>query len=265
MNTDNTDPNKPTVHFWLLCCALSVHLGLNPSPAQEKKAPAPKLAVAKPLVVEPGKKSKVVIRGVNFDGLTELRVHEPKSKGAIVGKPKKVGLPNNYPLDRVGDSEIEIELDLAKDAPGGTLAFSVVGPGGESNAIKVDLADDTPRTAEKEPNGGLDKPQAIALPAAVEGTIDHERDADVYSITGRKGERITIDVRAARLGSPADLHLTVLDADKNILDSCDDANGSTDPTLTVTLPKDGTFYLALIDSNDLGGAMFPYRMLVLRK
>lgn len=266
MNTENTDQKKSRFHVLVLICVLGVHPWLNSSSAQDKKkSPAPKLAVAMPLVVEPGKKTKVVLRGVSFDDLTELRVHEPKSKGALAGKPKKVGLPNNYPLERVGDSEIEIELDVAKDAPGGTLAFSVVGPGGESNAIKVALADETPRVAEKEPNDGLDKPQAIALPAAVEGKIERERDADVYSFTGKMGDRIQIEVLAARLGGPADLHLTVLDADKNILDSCDDANGSADPSLTVTLPKDGTYFLSLIESNDLGGAMFPYRLLVVKK
>lgn len=263
MNTENTDQNKTRFHVLVLIC---VHLWLNSSSAQDKKkAPAPKLAVAMPLVVEPGKKTKLVVRGVNFDDLSELRAHEPKSKGSLAGKPKKVGLPNNYPLDRVGDAEIEIELDVPKDAPGGTLAFSVVGPGGESNAIKVALADETPRVAEKEPNDGFDKSQAIALPAAVEGKIDRERDADVYSITGKKGDRVSIEVMAARLGGPADLHLTVLDADKNILDSCDDANGSADPSLAVTLPKDGTYFLTLIESNDLGGAMFPYRLLVVKK
>lgn len=266
MNTEITDRKKTRFHFLVLISVFCVHLWLTSSSAQDKKkASVPKLAVARPLVVEPGKKTKLVVRGVNVDGLTELRVHEPKSKGTLAGKPKKVGLPNNYPLDRVGDTEIEIELEVAKDAPGGTLAFSVVGPGGESNAIKVALADETPRTVEKEPNDGLDKPQAIALPAAVEGTIERERNVDVFSFTGKKGERIQIEVWAARLGSPADLLLTVLDADKNILDSCDDANGSADPSLSVTLPRDGTYFISLIESNDLGGAMFPYRLHMRRK
>ena len=266
MNADQRRSRKRWINYSFLICVFCVSLRPFPFFAQDtKKVPSPKLAVARPLIVEPGKKTKVVVRGVNFDGLTELRVHEPKSKGAIAGKPKKVGLPNNYPLDRIGDTEIEIELDVAKDAPGGTLAFSVVGPGGESNAIKVALADDTPRTAEKEPNDGLDKPQTIALPAAVEGAIDRERDADVYSFTGKKGEQIIIDVWAARLGSPADLHLTLFDSDKNIVDTCDDANGSVDPSLTVTLPRDGTYFISLIESNDLGGAMFPYRLHMRRK
>lgn len=228
----------------------------------EKKGPPPRLAVALPLVVEMGKKTKVLVRGSNLDGVTEVRVHEPKSKAALLGKPKKVGLPTNYPLDRIGDSEIEIEIDVSKDAPGGTLAFSLVGPGGESNAAKVALADDAPRLAEKEPNDGFDKPQTIALPVVVDAKIDRERDVDVFQFRGKAGETIHIEVQAAKLGSPADLMLTLLDADRKILDSCDDFNGSIDPQLKVKLPRDGTYFLSVLESNDLGGSMFPYRLIV---
>jgi hypothetical protein len=151
---------------------LTLSLAAQEKKPAEKKGPPPKLAVVLPLVVEIGKKTKVIVRGSNLEGISEVRVHEPKSKATLAGKPKKVGLPNNYPLDRVGDSEIEVELDVAKDAPGGTLAFSVVGPGGESNTAKVALSDDTPRLAEKEPNDGFDKPQAIVLPVVVDAKID---------------------------------------------------------------------------------------------
>jgi Bacterial pre-peptidase C-terminal domain len=241
---------------------LTLSLAAQEKKPSEKKGTPPKLTVALSLVVEMGKKTKVVVRGSNFEGITEVRVHEPKSKGVLAGKPKKVGLPNNYPLDRVGDSEIEIELDVAKDAPGGTLSFSVIGPGGESNAAKVALADDTPRLAEKEPNDGFDKPQAIALPVVVDAKIDRERDVDVFQFSGKAGDTIHVEVQAAKLGSPADLMLTLLDSDRIILDSCDDFSGSTDPQLKVKLPRDGNYYLSVLESNDLGGSMFPYRLIV---
>lgn len=247
----------------VLICVFCVNLRPHPSSAQDKKkAAAPKLNVALPLVVEAGKKTKLVVRGSALDGVTEVRVHEPKSKATLAGKPKKVGLPKDYPLDRVGDSEIEIELDVSKDAPGRTVSFSVVGPGGESNAAKVALADDTPRVAEKEPNDGLDKPQKIDVPAAVDGKIDREKDVDVYAFTGKAGDKLRVEVQAAKLGSPADLLLTLLDADKQILDTCDDFEGSADPVLTVTLPRDGTYYLTLIEANDQGGGVFAYRLVV---
>lgn len=244
---------------------LTLSISAQEKKPAEKKGPPPKLAVALPLVVEMGKKTKVIVRGSNLDGVSEVRVHEPKSKATLAGKPKKVGLPNNYPLDRVGDSEIEIEVDVSKDAAGSSLSFNVVGPGGESNAAKVALADETPRLAEKEPNDGFDKPQSIIFPVAVDAKIDRERDVDVYQFAGKAGDTIHFEVQAARFGSPADLMLTLLDADRKILDSCDDFNGSTDPQLTVKLPRDGVFYLSVLESNDLGGNMFPYRLIVRSK
>jgi hypothetical protein len=247
------------VRTFLTLLLLAVALAAQDKKAEKKPAP-PKLAVALPLAVEPGKKAKLTVRGSNLDGLTAAKVHEPKSKAALVGQPKKVGLPNNYPLDRVGDTEVEIELDVAKEAPGGTVAVSVIGPGGESNAVKVALADDTPRAAEKEPNDGFDQPQVVTLPAVVDGTIGRERDVDVFRFTGKAGDKVRVEVHAARLNSPADLMLTLLDADRKILDTVDDANGSADPVVVRTLPRDGTYYVSVLEANDLGGSMFAYRL-----
>ena len=261
MNTDEHRSKPDQKLILVLSVFICVHLWLNSSSGQDKKN-APKLTVALPLVVEPGKKTKLVVRGSNLDGVTEVRVHEPKSKATLAGKPKKVGLPKDYSLDRVGDSEVEIELDVSKDAPGRTVSFSVVGPGGESNSAKVAIAEDTPRTAEKEENNGFATAQTIAVPAAVDGKIDREKDVDVFQFTGKAGDKLRIEVQAARLGSPADLMLTLLDSDRQILDSCDDFAGSPDPVLTVTLPRDGTYYLSLLEANDQGGSMFAYRLLV---
>ena len=62
------------------------------------------------------------------------------------------------------------------------------------------------------------------------------------------------DVQAARFGSPLDGFLTVYDADRKVIASADDVNGSPDPVVTLTLPKDGAYFIALIDAHDLGGA-----------
>ena len=122
------------------------------------------------------------------------------------------------------------------------------------------VRDELPAVAEKEENGGFDTAQALTLPCAVEGTIKGERDVDVYTFDGKKGDTVTVDVQAARFGSPVDGFLTVYDADRKVIGSADDVNGSPDPVLTVTLPRDGTYFIALIDAHDLGGANFGYRL-----
>jgi hypothetical protein len=226
------------------------------------KSPAPKLTVAVPLTVAPGQKVKLTVHGLNLDGLTDVRMHEPKSRAKLAGAPKKQTLPQNAPAERIGDWTVEIELDLAKELPAGSIAFTVVGPGGESNAVKVAVDDDTPRVAEKEPNEGFATAQPIAAPCIVEGTIGRERDVDVFRISGKAGEKLRLEVQAARLGSPVDALLTLHDSAGRVIASEDDTNGSADPILSVVLPRDGDYFVSLIDANDLGGPAFAYRLVV---
>jgi hypothetical protein len=226
----------------------------------DKKPAAPKLTVAVPLAVEPGKKTTVTVRGLNLDGLTDARMHDPKSRARLAGAAKKVTLPANHPAERIGDWEVQVELDLAAEVPGGTVSFGVVGPGGESNPVKVAVLDDTPRVVETEPNEGFKAAGPLTAPCVVEGTVGRERDVDVVRFAGKAGETVRLEVRAARLGSPLDALLTVYDADGRTVDAADDTAGSADPVLAVTLPRDGTYFVALIDAHDLGGPAFAYRL-----
>jgi hypothetical protein len=229
--------------------------------AQDKKPAAPKALYAVPLVVKPGEKQKLALRGKNLDTAKDVKVSGADGAKVKFISAKKVAVPNNYPGERVGDSEVEIELELPKDAKPGAVMLTVVGPGGES-AYKPLVADDTPAVKEKEPNDGFEQAQLIPVPCAVDGTIKAERDADVFKFDGKKGEKLRIEVIAARYGSPVDGLIVLYDADRRVIDSADDGAGSPDPLLNVTLSKDGTYYLSVIDAHDLGGANFGYRLVV---
>lgn len=85
---------------------------------------------------------------------------------------------------------------------------------------------------------------------------------DVFKIEGKAGETFVIEVRAARFGSPLDAFLTVHDADRKLLASADDPNGSPDPVISVALPRDGAYYVSVIDAHDLGGPNFGYRLVI---
>src|SRR5262249_33855369 len=207
---------------------------------------------------KPGEKQKLALRGKNLAAVKEVTVSGAEGAKVKVLGAKAVAVPNNYPGDRVGDSEVEIELELPKGARPGAVKLLAIGPGGESNASPLLLRDDLPAIAEKEDNGGFDTAQPIALPCAVEGTIKSERDVDVFKFDGKKGDKVLIEVQAARFGSPVDGFLTVYDADRKVIASADDVNGSPDPMLTVTLPKDGTYFISLIAANALAAANFGY-------
>jgi hypothetical protein len=228
----------------------------------KKKDPPPKVLYAVPLVAKPGEKQKLALRGKNLAAVKEVTVSGADGAKLKVLGAKAVAVPNNYPGERVGDSEVEIELELPKDAKPGAVTLVAINPGGESNAYQLLLRDDVPAVVEKEENGGFDTAQTIALPCAIEGTIKAERDVDVFKFDAKKGDKLRLELQAARFGSPVDGFLTVYDADRKVIGSADDMDGSADPVLTVTLPRDGTYFVSLLDAHDLGGTNFGYRLLI---
>ena len=245
-----------------LLCLIALPLAFAaPATSQPKKQPgkdaSPKILYAVPLVAKPGEKQKLSLRGKGLAGVKEVKVAGAEGAKVKLLGAKAVPVPNNYPAERVGDSEVEVELELPHGAKPGAVTLAA---GGEPYTLLV--RDELPAVAEKEDNGGFDSAQKVAVPCAVEGAIKGERDVDVFAFEGRKGEKLAVELQASKFGSPLDGALTLYDADRNVVASSDDAGGSSDPALTVTLPNGGTYFLAVLDANDLGGANFGYRLVV---
>ena len=173
----------------------------------------------------------------------------------FVGKPRKSALPNGPP-GSAGDTEAEVELTVHKDFAAPHVALKV----GTADAVKLLVVPGL--VAEKEPNNGFATAQAVTVPLALHGTIEKPRDVDVYRFTGRKGERLRIQITARNLGSLLDATVTLYDENRRIVESCDDVGGDTDPSFPVVLPRDGVYYLSVIDSHDLGGPGFAYLLSV---
>jgi len=225
-----------------------------------KKSAAPRLTVALPLTVEPGKTVKLTVRGTNLDGVTGVRVSTPGAKGKLLGGLKKDTLAKTLPTDRIGEWSVGVEVELPRETKGDTVTVTLVGPGGESNPVRLAVADDTPRVVEKEPNEGFATAQPVPVPCVVEGVIGREKDVDVFKFAGKAGEKVKVEIEAARLGSPLEAILTVYDPAGRVLGA--DATGAPDPAVAVTLPRDGPYCVAVIDANDFGGPAFAYRLVV---
>src|SRR5271170_3785201 len=77
-----------------------------------------------------------------------------------------------------------------------------------------------PEVSEQEPNNSPAQAQAVTLPITINGHIsgreaDGAVDEDYFRFHARKGQNLTIDVAAARLGSPLDSQIEILDAQVN--------------------------------------------------
>jgi hypothetical protein len=222
--------------------------------AQEGKPAGPRILYPIPLVASPGPKVRVVLRGQRLEAVKEVVASDPAVGVTVVSAKKTSG------KGREGDSEVEVELNLPDPPPRG-LSLTAVCPGGKSAAYPLPTAGGAlPRVAESEYNGGFRTAQLIAVPTAVEGVIRGEKDVDVYRFHGAKGQGVRFEVWSARWGCPTDLALTVYDADGRALATADDGPAGLDPALTVTLPRDGAYFVGVADANDLGGPGWGYRL-----
>jgi hypothetical protein len=235
------------------------------TPAQRKKPAAknvPRIIVASRLGVAPGATARLDLRGLKLDGITAVRC-APKGTVKVLRK-AKVGLPNGQDAGRVGDSHAEVELSVPADVAGATLTLVAQSKDGDSAPYTLTL-DRTPVLAEKEPNGGFKQAQPIKVGQVVEGAIDRPQDVDTFRFEGKAGQKLVLEVRAARHGSALDSLLTLYDARGRTLDSNDDLPDSTDSRLEVTLPAAGTYYVSVQDAHDQGGPAFVYRLEVRAK
>lgn len=218
-----------------------------------KKAPRTMLAI--PLGVTPGTETKVILRGLNLDGATGVKLVE--GMGSVTFESvAKAGVPDKNP-ERVGDVQVAFRLKL--DAKATSAKVVVVTPQGETapHALRVEWPAPTP---EKEPNDGFRAGHLVsAFPATLAGVIDRPRDVDVFRFAGKKGQRLTAEVFADRHGSPLDAQLVLYRTGAIQVASSDDAVGR-DPKLETTLPADDEYYLSLTDAHDLGGALHVYRL-----
>ncbi len=238
-------------------------LGIVPGVAQQKKPPEKK-EIAKvlysvPLVAPTGKKSKFYLYGTGIENLSEVKVASGKGTIKIINKGKPAGIPNNYPANKLGNTECEIEVDLPNDATG-PLSLVLVSPAGTSEPYSLHVAAEI--IAEKEPNDSFKQAMPIASRKPIWGMFQKERDVDVYTFSGNQNQKVHIEVLAAKYGAPTDVILTIYDSEYRTLKIIDDVAGQADPSADIVLPRDGNYFIGLQEANDLGSNRYSYQLKV---
>src|SRR5258707_4153168 len=97
---------------------LSLPIVLLAQPKQPDPKNGPRVIVAVPLGAIPGSSSKLTLRGLRLDNASEVRVAGSKATVKLL-KRGKTAVPNMQKPEKVGDSEVQIELTLPADAPEG--------------------------------------------------------------------------------------------------------------------------------------------------
>ena len=138
-----------------------------------------------PLGVPAGKTAAVSIEGVNLGGVKQVEVRPPAHVDGWTTLPLVVATSSDPLLNKPR-----------------------VGVG------------DVPEVFEKEPNDTPSEAEAVSIPVTINGHIDNpstakHADDDYFRIHAGKGQRLLIEVAAARLGSPLDSVVEVLDSRGN--------------------------------------------------
>ncbi len=93
----------------------------------------------------------------------------------------------------------------------------------------------------------------LNFPGSVTGTIEGTFDEDRYLVNGKKDDVWVLSLEAARLGSPLDVVLSILDPAGKEIARNDDLPETTDAGLQFTVPADGTYQLGVADVSGKSG------------
>ncbi|BCX49716.1 serine protease [Haloferula helveola] len=190
----------------------------------------PELSIITPRGGQIGTEVKVRLHGKRLDQPQELLFQSPgiECLGFELGE---------------GDKEKPLfaRLRIAPDARLGEHLMRLRTTGGVSY-LRSFWVGPYPTVGEAEPNDDFDSPQTVAINSTVEGVAKTE-DEDWYKVSLKKGQRISVEAEAMRLGTAFfDVYVAVLDPKVFELASCDDAALlRTDAFVSVVVPEDGDY------------------------
>lgn len=223
-------------------------------PAKPADLPPPKVLMSHPPAIFSGATTRVVLRGTRLDEIEKAQVTAPGVEVVKIMKTEKNPPPQEYSVERAGDTRVEVELKLTDEAPV-KFPLTVVDKQGKSTTWDVAVLRKEAALGETEPNDGFKQSQLLKLGQTVLGEIHEAKNVDVYKIEPQAGKRTIIEVRAAGSRSLFDACATLHDADGRPLAFYDDVRSAdSEAVCRWELPAgDGVRYLAIYDANDRGG------------
>ncbi len=163
-------------------------------------------------------------------------------------------------VDKVEKNKVECTLVVAPDVPLGGHMLRIRTRSGVSFMRQM-FVGPYPSVPEKEPNNDFDTAQPVELNQTIEGIITAE-DVDFYKLTAKKGQRISLEIEAMRLGNiEFDPYISVMNKQRFELASSDDTVlHRQDGYLSMIAPEDGDYMIQVRESSYRGSANSHYRL-----
>ena len=194
----------------------------------------PRINFIEPSAAAPGKATRIILHGDNLETNWTLWT--------------------SFPCQLSGDT-----IMVSADTPAGIGAVRAITPKGAS-AFHLFMIDDLPTVKEATSNQTASAAQPIKPPVAIDGACN-DVAFDYYTFQARKGQEISIEAVAQRLGSQADTVIRILDEKGREWAFCDDGPGvGRDSRLIFKAPATGKYVLEVRDINYQGGPQYRYRL-----
>ena len=120
---------------------------------------------------------------------------------------------------------------------------------------------DGPELTEADVHAASQAAAPLTAPVAMTGRIERPGEEDAFRFAAKKGDRLTISLRAAAVASPMDLVLRLEDEAGKQLASNDDERGAAgDAQLDWSAPADGAYRAVVADLFGKAGHEYVYRL-----
>lgn len=228
-----------TFRFVFTLCALCALGG-------DTFAASPSLGAIQPRGAQRGTEAVLTFSGARLGDAQEVLAYYP---GIAVKK-----------LEVVNDATLKVTVAIAPDCRLGEHAFRVRTATGVSD-VRTFWTGALPVVEEVEPNSEFEKPQPVPLNVTVHGVVQNE-DQDYFVVECKKGQRLSVEVEAMRLGSAFfDPYVAILDAKRFELATGDDSPLSgQDGGCSIVVPADGKYVVQVRESAYGGNGACQYRL-----
>ncbi|QJW93576.1 PPC domain-containing protein [Frigoriglobus tundricola] len=209
-------------------------------------AASPSLGGIQPRGAQRGTEVALTFQGGRLADAQEVLVYYP---GIAVKK-----------TEVVNDATLKVTVAISPDCRLGEHAFRVRTATGVSD-LRTFWVGALPVVEEVEPNSEFDKPQPVPLNVTVHGVVQNE-DVDYYVVECKKGQRLSVEIEAMRLGVTFfDPYVAILDSKRFELATGDDSPlTGQDGGCSVVIPADGKYIVQVRESAYGGNGACQYRL-----
>ncbi len=209
-------------------------------------AASPALSIITPRGVQRGSEAVLRFSGRRLDDAAEIFFYRP---GLSVKEIKPVN-----------ENTIDVTVTVAPDCRLGEHVAQVRTKSGISE-YRTFFVGPFPEVAEKEPNSEFETPQVVEAGVTVAGVVASE-DVDYYAIQAKKGQRISVEIEAMRLGTTFfDPYVAILDSKRFELATGDDTPlVFQDAVASAVAPEDGQYIIEVRESAYGGNNNCRYRV-----